>query len=392
MSDARRMILKMLAEGKITVEESEKLLAALNSGAKNEDTSHSRRVHDDEEAYSQKRRHSEDYINPFIQATKLGFDLRNIAQTVQQTVQQAVKKAEPRRREFKDKMKEFGNWMQEVVDTMATEITTSNGDLTDSIDINFVVAPIEGIEDCKKFVIENIFGEIRINKGSEFKMKVIGRISQSVLGEYQSGQWFSKNGIRIKDNTLYVGFDREQSIQAIMDMEITMPENSEIVCRTVSSGIKIKGEFKIKEIKSVSGNIRLQGADLYKSYIETVSGTVQIDNCCASPEMKSTSGDFIIKDSKITDLKINSVSGDLMLTESEVSKEAKVALVTTSGDIIIERIKGPWSMISAATRSGNISLDWRGTISDSCGGKILRSGNDGAEFAVESVSGDIQFN
>ena len=81
-----------------------------------------------------------------------------------------------------------------------------------------------------------------------------------------------------------------------------------------------------------------------------------------------------------------------MLTESEVSKEAKVALVTTSGDIIIERIKGPWSMISAATRSGNISLDWRGTISDSCGGKILRSGNDGAEFAVESVSGDIQFN
>ena len=321
MSDARRMILKMLAEGKITVEESEKLLAALNSGAKNEDTSHSRRVHDDEEAYSQKRRHSEDYINPFIQATKLGFDLRNIAQTVQQTVQQAVKKAEPRRREFKDKMKEFGNWMQEVVDTMATEITTSNGDLTDSIDINFVVAPIEGIEDCKKFVIENIFGEIRINKGSEFKMKVIGRISQSVLGEYQSGQWFSKNGIRIKDNTLYVGFDREQSIQAIMDMEITMPENSEVVCRTVSSGIKIKGEFKIKEIKSVSGNIRLQGADLYKSYIETVSGTVQIDNCCASPEMKSTSGDFIIKDSKITDLKINSVSGDLMLTESEVSKE-----------------------------------------------------------------------
>jgi DUF4097 and DUF4098 domain-containing protein YvlB len=67
-------------------------------------------------------------------------------------------------------------------------------------------------------------------------------------------------------------------------------------------------------------------------------------------------------------------------------------LVTTSGDIIVEKMSGPWKEVSATTRSGDVVLDWRGDVTPlNNQGTSLKSGSDGATFKAESVSGDIQF-
>jgi len=407
MSDARKMILSMLAEGKITVEESERLLAAISdkgqSGTSREESEreadrrreNERRQREEEEEYARRRdreRKEEDQFNPFLHATKLGFDLRNLAQTVQQTVQQAVKKAEPRRREFKDKMKEFGNWMQEVVGSMASELGNVKGEPLDGVPVEFVVTSPEGFENCDTFVFENIFGEIRIHEGNEFKMHVTGQVSKATLGEYQPAQWFSRYGIRTFGKTLNVGFDRNEPVKAAIDLEITLPADMHVNCKTVSGGVRIRGNYHIGELKTVSGNIRIQGANLKQSQIETVSGSVQIEGGEIAMEIKSTSGDFLVRDSRIEELRINSVSGDIMLTEGSISESTSVALATTSGDIIVEKMSGPWKEVSATTRSGDVVLDWKGDVTPlNNQGSSLKSGSDGATFKAESVSGDIQF-
>ena len=71
MSDSRTMILQMLAEGKITVEESERLLKALNK----EDEVRGNSRNDGRNSNGQSP-----YINvfpniPFLEATKLGLNI-----------------------------------------------------------------------------------------------------------------------------------------------------------------------------------------------------------------------------------------------------------------------------------------------------------------------------
>jgi DUF4097 and DUF4098 domain-containing protein YvlB len=390
MSDARKKILSMLAEGKITVEESEELLAAIDGkdkadSQKETESDVHRRAHFEYE-------HKAEYDNPFQQASKLGFDLRNLAQTIQHTVQHAVKKAEPRSRELKEKMKEFGNWMHDVVGTMASEIGNMKGEPIDGVQVDFCLGLPKGAENFKKVNIENIFGEIRINEGDEFKLHVIGRISKASMGEYQPSQWMSHSGISYKDETISIGFDSNQPVKAVIDMELTIPSGTIVSGKTVSSAIRIRGPFKIGELKTISGNVRIQGPDLKNSLIETVSGSVQIEGGDIELHIKSTSGDFLVRSANISHLKINSVSGDILLTEGEIADDTQVNLVTTSGDIIVEKMKGPWKDVTAFTRSGDVILDWKGDLTPlNNQGTKLSSGAQGAEFKAESVSGDIQF-
>ena len=289
-------------------------------------------------------------------------------------------------------MKEFGTWMQDVVDTMATEITTTRGEPTDSQDVDFTVAAPDGIDNCRKITIENVFGEVRIASGDEFHLHVIGRVSKSAMEDMKPWHWFSKNGMRLDGNELHIGFDNSKSIQAIMDMEFVLPKGVTLDCKTVSGEIKIKGEFNIRDIQTVSGNIKLFGCSLQHAMLDTVSGTVQVDECEGKAELHSTSGDFLVKNTDIKGLKVVSVSGDVMITESKIASDDEIKITTTSGDIIAERIKGNWSVIEAVSRNGEITLDWGGNLSDIPGGNSLNSGNQGAVIKAESVSGDIQFN
>ena len=385
MSDARTMILKMLADGKITVEESERLLAAIKDENKSEAASSSQQYEQEKES----QKNSYENFDPF----GVGFDLRNIAKNVQQTINQTMKKTEPRSKEFKEKMKEFGNWMQDMMGTMANEFAHNRAEPKDAISVDFIVPLPEAISQLKKLSLENVFGEIRVKTGDEPKMKVTGRIGQSVMGEYQPAQWFSKYALNQENDELAVAFDKSLNIKAILDIDVTLPEDMCVSCKTLSSDIRIRGKIDVDELKTVSGNIRVMGAMLKDSKIESVSGDVQVEGGEIAMEIKSTSGDFIVRESKINELKITSVSGDILLAEASVTDDTKVKLITTSGDIMVEKITGPWKLVEALTRTGDIMLDWRGDVTPiNNRGTQLKSGTEeGAKFKAESVSGDIQF-
>lgn len=382
-SNARTMILKMLAEGKISVDESERLLNAINRENK-ERNDNPKKENSSEEGFPS---------IPFLEATKFGLNIKNIAQTVHNTVNQAIKQVEPRRKDLKEKMREFGDWMEEVVETMAAELANHNGLPADSMSVDFIVPTPKGIESCKYFIIENIYGEIHLNTGSAFKLLINGQVSKQSIGELQSSEWFANNGIKIIEDRMYIGVNSNKAVKAIIDIHLTLPENTKVICKTVNSTIKIKGLLDIDSIQSVSGNIKLENASLSNSEIETVSGVMQFENLVnVEAQINTTSGDLAIKNSDLKRLKITSASGDVTLSEPSIALGTEVKIATTSGDINVEKSRGPWKSIDAISRNGDLRINWKGESTPVTSQKVtVKSGGEGATFYAESVSGNITF-
>ena len=389
MSDSRTMILQMLAEGKITVEESERLLNALN---KEDEVRASSRT-DSRNSNGQSPNINVFPNIPFLEATKIGLNIRDIAQTIHQTVHQTIKQVEPGRKELKEKIKEFGNWMEDVVEAMAADLTTHNGMPADSMSVEFIVPAPKGIENIKTFIIENIYGEVRINEGPSFKLLVNGQVGKHIIGEMQSSEWFSNNAIRIVDDKLYIGFRDNASIKAIIDLNITLPAGSVIQCKTINSAVRIKGNFEIETVKTISGHIRVDESNVADSEIESVNGVIQLENIKnVKTAIKSTSGDILIRKCDLKNLELNSVNGDIYVGESNIFLETMLKAVTTAGDINVEKLEGPWKSVEATSRKGEIVIDWKGNTSPANSQKLcIKSGGEGATLYAESVSGNIKF-
>lgn len=384
-NDTRTMILKMLAEGKITVEESERLLNAVNQEKASK------------QSQSKAEGNSKDngsFPNiPFLEVTKFGAEIKNIAQNMHTTIQKTIKQVEPKSKDIKEKMREFGAWMEDMVETVASEITNHSGLPADSMSVDFIVPAPMGTENCKTYVIENIYGEVNIEEGNEFKLLVKGQISKNTLGEMQSSEWFSNSAIKIIDDEMHIGFDANTSIKALIDLNLTLPSNVRIICKTINSNIKTKGHLTLDSLETVSGNIKIDRAAINNTFIETVSGVIQVENADKiNTEINTTSGDLIVNNSNIKKLSIKSVSGDFILSSSEVALGSEINAVTTSGDITIEKINGPWKRIDAVTRSGEVLIDWKGNTAPVTNQKTtITSGGEGAVFSATSVSGDIKF-
>ena len=388
MSDSRIMILQMLSEGKITVEESERLLNALN---KEDEVRNSNKNEN-------KNTNQSPNINvfpniPFLEATKLGINIRDIAQTLHQTVQQTIKQVEPGRKELKEKMKEFGSWMEDVVETMAAELTNHSNLPADCMSVDFIVPAPKEIEKIKTFIIENIFGEIKLSEGQSFKLLVSGQISKKTIGEMQSSEWFSNKAIKIEDDKMYIGFSNDTSIKGIIDLNLTLPANSKVICKTINSAVLIKGNLDIEAIKTISGNIRVDNSNIQNTEIDSVNGIIQLENNKnITSHINSTSGDILIRKCGLNKVRINSVNGDVFIGESNIALETEVKTITTAGDISVEKLNGPWKSVEAISRKGEIVVDWKGNASPVNNQRVnIKSGGEGATLYAESVSGNIKF-
>ena len=388
MSDSRTIILQMLSEGKITVEESERLLNALNK----EDEVRNNNKTDD------KNTNQSPNINvfpniPFLEATKLGINIRDIAQTLHQTVQQTIKQVEPGRKELKEKMKEFGTWMEDVVETMAAELTNHSNLPVDCMSVDFIVPAPKEIDKIKTFVIENIYGEIHLNEGNNFKLLVNGQISKKTIGEMQSSEWFTNKAIKIEDDKMIIGFNNDTSLKGIIDLNITLPAGMKVICKTINSSVKIKGALDVEAVKTISGDIRVNDANIANTEIESVNGVIQLENDKdLTAQINSTSGDIIIRKCNVNKLKINSVNGDVNISESGIALETDVKIITTAGDIKVEKLNGPWKSVDATSRKGEIIIDWKGNTSPVNSQKAcIKSGGEGAVIYADSLSGNIRF-
>jgi len=363
MSEARRKILQMLAEGKITVAQSEELLSAFEK--------------DNQESNRK---------------CSFGEGISGFAESVQKQIREAMKKAEPPSHEFKSRIKEFGGWMQNVMGSMVSEFGQFRSEPVDGVNVEFCVPEPEGFSQCHVCLIENPFGSVTVREGPAFSLKLLGRISNAAMAGQPPNLWFNQHGLSIEGETLRIGFDRGSPAKAVLEMELSLPAGIALRFRSVSASINVKGPFKVEALKTVSGDVVLVDTHLSNASLETVSGDIRLDGGSASCEGISTSGDFRCQGTHLEKCHLQSISGDLQLSSPEVDESSLIKMNTTSGDIVVERIKGHWAQVEANSRTGNVKVRWEGTVDPGLRhGTKLESGQPGALFAAETVSGDIKF-
>lgn len=175
---------------------------------------------------------------------------------------------------------------------------------------------------------------------------------------------------------------------------------------TASGEIEISGCRGENSLSSASGDIEVNGCAGASLKINTASGDIGVNDCSGdlafqtvsgdagislsgNIQGQTVSGDIDIKTNKSGEIKIRSTSGDIQF-QGPFEEGSRAALATVSGDVSLSLAKGSQVTIEAATVSGDIDcgLELTGLRQSnrSLSGKL---GGGNAALSVETVSGDV---
>lgn len=407
MSEERKMILRMLAEGKISAEEAEQLFEALDLSTAVQDTSGTGDADPeaagdaaaDSEAAgsatagsdSAQSREKEKKRAEWRQAS---FDTDALAETIRDAVMDGLKG-----------MKEGLNAGLGVVNdgvlrglheglrgglrglaaTRRAGAHWHNGlgfgffaggpsreiDITQSIDAQGVTT----------IAISTASGDIRVQSWDEPGIKV--RARESVRGRTDAEadersrnrviEW-RRDGDRL---TLFTGFGGEEppeSWSGSTDYDVYVPAACGVDLHTKSGDIAIAGITGAISAQSLSGDIRLMGVASAAVNVKSMSGDVNVRGGARDTE----------------DLVARSVSGDVYL-ELEGMTGGNCELVTTSGDIVVRFNGTPDLRATLSTVSGDLRVDLDGVrLSQKSRWQLVAEvGTGAAKLTAKTTSGDI---
>ncbi|MBI4725609.1 DUF4097 family beta strand repeat protein [candidate division TA06 bacterium] len=179
-------------------------------------------------------------------------------------------------------------------------------------------------------------------------------------------------------------------------------------CRlnTASGEIEISGCQGENNLSSVSGDITASGCTEASLKINTAGGDIGINDCSGGLSFQTVSGDVSIslsgdlqgqtvsgdidiRTEKIGQLKVSSTSGDIQF-QGPLEEGSQAAINTVSGDVSLILDKGSSAVIEAGTVSGDIECepDLSGLRQGnrSLSGKL---GDGKGSLDIKTVSGDI---
>lgn len=372
MSEARKRVLTMLAEGKITVEQSEELLKALDA---------------DQQAQAQAAAQAETGKK---KGSTLGADVSQFAQQFQEQMREAMKNIEPHTKEIKTKLKGLGTWIQGAVGEMAKDFTFDRYGPPDGLEVEFVIHSIDGVADCRLCEMNNPFGTVTFKEGDVFRLLVKGKISKMALNGEPPMDWFKGNLLSCKNGVLFIGFDKAAGFKASLNLEVTLPTSVKLRVKSASANLKVVGPFNIESILTISGDISLVKTMLEECPIETVSGDIELIEGRASISAKTTSGKITLSNVEADKISAQTVSGNISIERPGITEKTTFELISTSGDLMIKRPNGPIGRVDASTRTGFLQMDWgSGAKEPFQHGITMEMSSTGASFKLETISGDI---
>ncbi len=367
MSEARKRILNMVSEGKITVDQAEELLAALDADQKS--------APQGESSQEKKKR--------------LGEEIKVFAQQIQSEVAQAMKGMNPQTQEIKENAKKLGTWFQGMVESVTQNFSKSFSGAFEGVECEFKLGEPAGLATCTVAEIGNHYGSITIREGSAFELQVKGRLAKMAFGNQTPEEWFAANGLKVQDGKLIIGIDSFLPVKGSFDFALTIPAHLPLRCRVLSGNLNISGNLTIEKAQSVSGDLEFRQTTLKNCLIETVSGDVRIEDSSTAIEFKTSSGDLEIRRGQLQKLHAQVISGDIQILEPKVDDATVIDILTTSGDICIANPSGGFGKVIANTRTGTLTSNWGGISISETGNTIRQEGIIGAGLVIETISGDI---
>lgn len=396
MEDHVSQILKMLAEGKITAEQAEKLLSALNTAAagppptpppppppgarpeamRSESTVDSSRASDSSEGGSAKQfDFSWGHKRPFP------FDLSGLGKQISD----AVKRIDPERlmrearvgvskggKRWQERMREWSRFM--AGEGGPPENTLGQPAARATEDLLFTVAPDATVQ------IDNSYGAIFVEGGSEAVAIEIEKEAWAVTEEEARARLKELRVEALTQQSPSVGASR-------LEIRVHAPEdwrdgwaNLRI---KVPTGVAVKAE-------TVFGEVRVERVG---GYVEahTISGAITLEDLQGEARGEAISGD--IRAARIGGpFHAASKSGDLDV--EDLTQGGEVTAV--SGTVLAKRVEGP--RIEAKSVSGDVHLEDAGQVSpldvtvESVSGDVMLSRARGKLVRLKTISGDINAN
>jgi DUF4097 and DUF4098 domain-containing protein YvlB len=251
--------------------------------------------------------------------------------------------------------------------------------------------------------ISNVAGKVLITGWDRPEVEVKARL----YGDVERVDVMSDNG----RTTIKVILPRSTFHGGEADLDIHVPEQSDIDVSSVSADVEtqrligpqrlstVSGEIRAEfakdfEGKTVSGDLRLRGkAEAGDVRISSVSGDVFLERAGGDVEVTSTSGDLLLDVASVSTVRTRTTSGDLSL-RGALARNGSVEAETISGDVTV-RVKPQGGFQYEATSfSGSIGNCFgrhaEATSTHGPGTRLIGTAGDGqGRVRVKSMSGDV---
>jgi DUF4097 and DUF4098 domain-containing protein YvlB len=265
--------------------------------------------------------------------------------------------------------------------------------------------------------LETMAGNVTVTGGTESEVQVAARLSLWGADEEDARQQLkvqmTQEGNRItirvvRPQRAYVGFAFTRGSRA--DFEIRVPSETSLQLASSSGDLAVSDVTGGGELRTASGNIRVDEVNGALS-VQSSSGDVTLGglNDAGDVEVRTVSGDVKLQDVEGDSLTAHTSSGKIQIEQGTLGgaldletvsgdvaalgiRATSCRLVSSSGDLTLEGCSGRLEM---QTVSGSIEVnnarDVELELSTSSGGMRF-SGSLGAEgeHRLESVSGNIR--
>ena len=324
MNEERSMILKMLKEGKISVEEADALLEALQENRGGEGKT--------KKAAEESRKDGEKLdFSGMGSELKSGF--QEFARTMEGTIRQAV-----------DSIKSL-----KLGSTMSEAFGRARG--TDEKEI------ILSLDDITTVDLKTSSGDVIVTGDERDEILILAKITATGKDEESAAERAKGTEIEheINDGTLTIR-DSAMGMQITgpysVDYQLTVPKSISLKVRVADGDISIRSIEGGSDVNTLSGDIRCE--DCYNGLqVNSKSGDIRFSSCGGPTDARTLSGDVILAGMATNDLTCNTLSGDI---QAEITSEdaEKIEARTLSGDVSVRLPATSKVAIKADTLSGEV--------------------------------------
>lgn len=364
MDDERQMILRMLKEGKISLEEADALLQALadaGAGAEQPSGAPSRQVPPEPEEPGRARRPRSEWggLKDEIQGI-----IADILKTVPREVIHGIRiGTEPLRRGAFVELVQGLHGLPEEDREISAEEAMGAGDT---------------------LAISNRWGDVRLQAAQDGRMRMRARVRVWASTAEAAERTAGTIGItpRRSESTVFLEVPRPEGARLRADLEIVVPRGVAVTVDESKGDLRATGLGGSLRAEIASGDVNVTEHDGAIA-VGVKSGDLTLRRVTGDAQVDIKSGDILAADVR------GRISGRVLSGDVEVDGSGPVRLDVINGDISLRRVTGD---VAVETKSGDIEVE--GVESSTVrvraiSGDVVVRGAVQEALHVDTVSGDI---
>lgn len=358
MSEEREMVLRMLKEGKISVEEADALLQALADETAAE---HAEQPRTEEMPPTTTAPHSE--------WSDVAAELRGIFQELRESlpgeVLRGIRQARPWSASFRHVVRGLSGLEEGHAE----------------------VAASERVEPGNILEVRNAWGDVRLSRaaGPELQLRARIRVWAPTRDEAQRLAESLQVGPRRDGPRVIVGAPMVMEARRRIDLELEVPAGVDVVLDIAKGDIRTEGLRGSLRVEVARGDVQIAEQDGTLE-LAVASGDISLRRVGADVRLDVKSGDIAITDAA------GGVSGRVLNGDVKVQGAAAVSLDVLNGDISLADVSGD---IEIEGKNGDVAVrnaQGRVTRVRTLSGDLqilARTLPDGGMLTAETTSGDV---